>query len=168
MPPDQRIVSMMEKQTKAHYSAVGRVALYWTRFESEIARTVRMLAGIDNKYGECLTAQVANTARMLDALAALVELRAPGIATQKSFKKHLDNIQGLAERRNRVVHDIWTFDPGKSTRWQTSVRRIHKSEPIEMTTAEVETLASQIDEMSLEFMVFSRELLMKLNLWGGN
>jgi hypothetical protein len=158
----------MEEQKQKHYSAVGKVAIEWTRFEMRIAEMVRMLAGVDNKYGKCITTQVANTARMLDALSALAELRCPGSAGEKPFKKRLDHIQGLAERRNRVVHDEWTFDPGINVKWQNSARRVLKDTRIDMSTDEVERLATEIIDAHHEFAEFRREFLMPLNLWPGS
>ena len=155
----------MKQQDQKHYSAVGKVAVEWTRFEMRIAEMVRMLAGVNNKFGECITVQVANTARMLDALSALAELRSPGSAGKKPFKKRLDRIQGLAERRNRVVHDEWTFDPGVTTRWQNSARRVHKNTPIDMSADEVEKFATEIKDACHEFVAFRREFLLPLKLW---
>ena len=159
--------SEMESQNTKHYSAVGKVAVEWTRFENYVAEMVRMLAEVDNKYGGCITAQIAGMGRMLDALCALADLRSRGARDDRNFKRLMERIQETAERRNRVVHDLWTFDPGVTMLWPTSVRRRYRSEPAEMPTAEVEALAADIETLSHDFLDFRRTFLMSLELWPG-
>jgi hypothetical protein len=149
--------SAIDRQTRKHYGAIGKVAVEWTRFESYLAETVRMLAGVDNKYGECITAQIINVDQLLDALSALVDLRSPGAADELQFKKRLERIQSIAERRDQVVHDVWTFDPGKR----------YSPGPVNMPTSEVEALAVDVENLSVEFLTFRREFLMLLHLWPG-
>lgn len=158
---------MMEEQNARHYCALGRVSVAWTRLESYLSETVRMLAGVDNELGECITAQIASVEKMIDALSALSDLRCPGIASECSFKERLDLVQSLAYRRNRTVNDLWTFDPGITNRWPTTVGRTRQQGPIPMTTSEVEALALEIESFSDIFLDFRREFLISLNLWPG-
>ena len=158
---------MMEEQNARHYCAVGRVAIAWTRLVSYLSETVRMLAGVDNELGECITAQIASVDKMIDALSALSDLRCPGIANERSFRERLDLVQSLADRRNRTVNDLWTFDPGITNRWPTTVGRTRQQGPIPMTTSEVEALALEIESFSDIFLDFRREFLISLNLWPG-
>ncbi|MGA2673788.1 MAG: hypothetical protein ABSE99_11230 [Terracidiphilus sp.] len=159
--------AMMEEQNARHYCALGRVSVAWTRLESYLSETVRMLAGVDNELGECITAQIASVEKMIDALSALSDLRCPGIASECSFKERLDLVQSLAYRRNRTVNDLWTFDPGITNRWPTTVGRTRQQGPIPMTTSEVEALALEIESFSDIFLDFRREFLISLNLWPG-
>jgi len=165
--PDTRMNAMMEEQNARHYCALGRVSVAWTRLESYLSETVRMLAGVDNELGECITAQIASVEKMIDALSALSDLRCPGIASECSFKERLDLVQSLAYRRNRTVNDLWTFDPGITNRWPTTVGRTRQQGPIPMTTSEVEALALEIESFSDIFLDFRREFLISLNLWPG-
>jgi hypothetical protein len=147
--PISTMPSAIDRQTRKHYGAIGKVAVEWTRFESYLAETVRMLAGVDNKYG------------------ALVDLRSPGAADELQFKKRLERIQSIAERRDQVVHDVWTFDPGTTTRWPSTVRKRYSPGPVNMPTSEVEALAVDVENLSVEFLTFRREFLMLLHLWPG-
>jgi hypothetical protein len=165
--PISTMPSAIDRQTRKHYGAIGKVAVEWTRFESYLAETVRMLAGVDNKYGECITAQIINVDQLLDALSALVDLRSPGAADELQFKKRLERIQSIAERRDQVVHDVWTFDPGTTTRWPSTVRKRYSPGPVNMPTSEVEALAVDVENLSVEFLTFRREFLMLLHLWPG-
>jgi hypothetical protein len=164
-PPD---FEFMNEEKNAHYAAVGRVALGWTRIEDELASTVQMLAGLGWRIGSCLTAQIPNSARMIDALWSLCELRSPGITKPQSFRKRTERLMSLGERRNRVVHDIWTFDPGVTTKWQLSAKRTLKNEQRVVPTSEVTQLAADIEEAFAEFIEFRYHLLNDLKLWPGN
>ena len=166
MPPSD--FAFMSADKDKHYMAIGRVALGWTRIEDELASTVQMLAGLDWKIGSCLMAQIPNSARLIDAMWSLCELRSPGITQDKSFRKRTDRIMGLGERRNRVVHDIWTFDPGITTKWQRSARRVLRNEHEQITTDDVNALASDIEHAWNEFITFRYHLLNDLKLWPGN
>jgi hypothetical protein len=165
--PDSGMNAMMEEQNARHYCAVGRVAIAWTRLVSYLSETVRMLAGFDNELGECITAQIASVDRLIDALSALSDLRCPGMANERSFRERINLFQSLADRRNRTVNDLWTFDPGITNRWPTTVGRTLQQGPIPMTTLEVDALAQEIERFSDTFLGFRRELLMSLNLWQG-
>lgn len=158
---------MMEEQNARHYCAVGRVAVEWARFESYLSETIRMLAGVDNDFGECIAAQIPTLERMLDALSTLSDLRRPGAASERCFRERLEFIQSLADRRNQVVNDVWTFDPGTTIRWPTTIRRTRQQGPVPMATPEVEALASDIEAFSLAFLSFRREFLISLSLWPG-
>ena len=165
--PDSRVDAMMEEQNARLFCAVGRVSVAWTRFESYLSETVRMLAGVDNELGECITAQIASFDRMLGALSALSEMRCPGTANESSFMARLHRIQSLADRRNRVVNDLWTFDPGITNRWPATAMRTRQQGPVPTTTSEVEALALEIENFSEVFLDFRREFLISLNLWAG-
>jgi len=158
---------MMEEQNARHYCAVGRVAVAWTRLERYLSEAVWMLAGVDNERGECVTAQISGASKMINAFSALSDLRCPGIAKESKFMERLDCIQSLADRRNEVVNDLWTFDPGVTNRWPTRVERTRRQGPIAMTTSEVEALAQEIERFSITFLDFRREFLISLNLWPG-
>ena len=165
--PDSRMDATMEEQNARHYCAVGRVAVEWTRFESYLGETVRMLAGVDNKLGECISAQIRTLEKMLDALSSLSDLRSPGIAAERSFKERLELIQSLANRRNQVINDVWTFDPETTIRWPTTIQRTRRQGPVPMATSEVEALALDIEDFSIAFLSFRREFLISLGLWPG-
>jgi hypothetical protein len=82
---------------------------------------------------------------MLDALLALAHLKGASETTQKKLKQFAAKTLGLQDQRNRVVHDVWTFDPGLISRWPLSARKIVADEPVQVTTEELERLASAIE-----------------------
>jgi hypothetical protein len=135
----------MRAFTEAHLLAIGKVASNWSRLEQTLAMALWRLAGVDNKTGTCLTAQIPNSARMLDALLALANLRGASDTWLNNITKFAGKTLGLQEQRNRVVHDVWTFDPGLINRWPLTARKVVSDEPVQVTTDEVERLADTID-----------------------
>jgi hypothetical protein len=144
--------------TEAHLLAIGKVASGWSRLEQTLAIALWRLAGLDNKTGTCLTAQIPNSARMLDALLALATLRGASKKTLKGIQKFAQKSYGLQEQRNRVAHDVWTFDPGLISRRPLTARKVVSDEPVQVTTEEVEGLANTIDHHDLELRRILREL----------
>jgi hypothetical protein len=136
----------MRAFTDAHLTAIGRVALNWANVELRLARALWALAGLDRKFGTCLTAQIPNSARMLDALSALANLRGASNAALRKINKFAERTFGLQEQKNRAVHDTWTFDPGSTLRWPHTARRKVSVDPVPVTTNELEVLAQTIHE----------------------
>lgn len=66
-----------------HYAAIGKVALSWAAFEQMISYAIWTLADIDPSGGACITAQVINSDRLLNAVSALLHLKG---ATDKMLK----------------------------------------------------------------------------------
>lgn len=158
---------MMDKEVQRHYTAVGKVAVEWTRFEGNLREMLSMLAGADNEVGECITAQIPDIERMLDALSAMAEIRSPRSSSASSFKDLLAEIRQTSDLSRHVVHDLWTFDPGTTTRWPVEIEHGQRRDPIPMPTVEVESLGSRIEELTNHFLEFRRDFLLSLNLWPG-
>ena len=156
---------VMDARDEKHYAAIGKIVVLWSRFEDDIHTLVLMLAGVNDSFGRCVASQIPSLARALDALIALAELRSPGTSKDRSFKRRMERIQSLAEQRNRVVHDVWTFDPESTSRWPTTVRKRYAPSPKEVPTAALERLAIDIEECSDEFLQFRRDFLTTLKLW---
>jgi hypothetical protein len=96
-----------QESTDPHYAAIGRVAATWASFEHDIQSEIWTAAGVTNPVGACITAQIGNSARLLDCLVALLALRGtpePQLKELRSFSSEVDQMQ---RTRNRIVHDTW-------------------------------------------------------------
>ena len=56
-----------------HYAAVGRVASKWAQLEHHIQELIWGLSGLDEMTGTCITSQIGQSGRLMDALLALLE-----------------------------------------------------------------------------------------------
>ena len=136
--------SRLDPTTTAHLAAIGKVAAYWSTFESTLDRLSHDLAGINSKVGMCLTAQISGTGRKLDAYIALARSRGTTKAIPE-LNKFANDTVGLAEQRNRIIHDSWIIVPAHPPlRLEITARKKPVADLIEHSTPEVEKLASAI------------------------
>lgn len=97
--------------------AIGKVASNWAALELLVSNALWQLAKIDDEPGACLTAQIGNIGRMLDALTALVRLRGGSEKSLSKIAGFAEKTFGLSTKRNRIVHDPWvvtgTLEPSR-------------------------------------------------------
>jgi hypothetical protein len=117
----QRFLSEMKSKEAAHFSAIGFVASEWAALEVRIDQATLQLSRISVQVGFCLTAQIAGIARKLDAYTAIARHRV-GDGFLSELRKFKNDATGLAEQRNRVVHDPWTFQLGSTKRLEITAR----------------------------------------------
>lgn len=88
-----------------YYAAIGKVTITWAFFEIIIDTHIWRLAQVDTDHGACMTAQIAGSGRKLDALMSLVRHRIGEGPWTKKLNAFAQSTTGLAERRNRMIHD---------------------------------------------------------------
>ncbi|MDX2143413.1 MAG: hypothetical protein SFV19_08665 [Rhodospirillaceae bacterium] len=144
--------------TTQHYAAIGHVAAAWAYFEAVVDEWTLKLANIPTKRGICLTAQIAGSARKLDAFIALACLKDIGKLAGK-LQKFSQNTVGLAERRNRVVHDPWdTTDILEPSRIEATARKKLRLGRVRVPTKVVLDLAIEVDEHRESFEALASEV----------
>jgi hypothetical protein len=152
-PPEvlKRIGESQKEQQ--HYAAVGRVAAAWSYFEAVIDTEAINLADIEGRIGVCFTAQVAGSARKLDAYISLArELHDLPSKLIEDFDKFAKKTAGLSERRNRHVHDVWFFDhPNPPKRLEATARKLLRLEFIPAPVEKILELARDITSHAEEF-----------------
>ena len=135
-----------------HYAAIGRVAANWSYLEAVIDDWCLRVAKIPVRLGVCLTAQISGSARKLDAFIAVAELQGAKPKTLKKLHKIASKTAGLAERRHRVVHDVWDIlDPEHPHRLEATARKKLRLQPIMVLTKDVLKLAAEVDLNRADF-----------------
>lgn len=137
------------KETE-HFSAIGLVASEWAGLEVVIDRATVQIARIPQQVGFCLTAQIAGIGRKLDAYIAIVRHRV-GDGFLRELKKFKNDATGLAEPRNRVVHDPWIFHLDSGTRHEITAKGELRNRYVEVPTADIEKLHNNIYALSRRF-----------------
>ncbi len=99
--------------TKAHYTAIGRVAAEWTALENFVLYAVRVLLDGDSRASLAVTANL-SFMTACDVLAALVRVRLGTLPWTEAFCKMIDNLNRDSQhrknprtRRNAIVHGSW-------------------------------------------------------------
>jgi len=139
--------------TMAHYAAVGRVASKWAMLEHQIQRLIWGLAGLDRMTGTCITSQIANSGRLMDALLALLDQKGASKDELQPLRSLSGTISDKQRMRNRIVHDPWYFhfnDDGSATgyRLETSAAKIAVHELIKEDHEKLEALIRDIERLN--------------------
>ncbi len=92
------------------YAAVGRAASRWASFEHQIQVIIWNLADIESILaGACVTSQIGNSARLLDAVLSLLSLKGATDDDLKPLRSFCERVAKKQRKRNRIVHDEWYF-----------------------------------------------------------
>jgi hypothetical protein len=143
------------EKTMPHYAAVGRVASKWAQLDHHIQELIWGLAGLDAMTGTCITSQIGNSGRLMDALLALLEQKG---ATKKELQplRSLSDVIGIKQRmRNRIIHDPWYFhfnQDGTTTgyRFESSAVKTVVRKPIKQDYKKLEKLIQDIESLYLQ------------------
>lgn len=134
--------------------AIGSVATGWAEFECCLDSVMWVLAGVpDITIGGCITAQIPNSARKLDAIIALSGVRSCDEAVLKDLRSLAGKAENLQRRRNRVVHDMWrpTDKTGTHYRLEITAAKTLVFQQIEIPLEEIQQCASAIMRLSDDF-----------------
>ena len=136
----------------AHFSAIGLVASKWSHLEAVVDTWCQLLAEISPKTSVCFTSQIAGIGRKAYAYISLARLRPIPKALIEKLCDFATKAQRLSERRNRIVHDVWTFNhPEPPARLEASARKMLKLEFVPTPTHQLIKLVQEIQEHSTEF-----------------
>ena len=140
-----------------HYAAIGRVAVAWSFLEAGVDTACIRLADITSESGVCLTSQIAGIGRKLDAYISLARLRPLPKELIERLDKYAKRAQGVSEKRNRLVHDIWFFNhPELPERLEATARRRLKYEYVPTKTEDILKTAWEINDLHGEFDVLAQ------------
>ena len=146
--------SVTLEKTLPHYAAVGRVASKWAQLEHQMQELIWGLAGLDDMTGTCITSQIGNSGRLMDALLALLEQKGASKDELKPLHKLNEAIGDKQRMRNRIVHDPWYFhfnEDGTTTgfRLESSANKTVVRKLIKQEYEKLEGLIQDIESLYL-------------------
>lgn len=144
-----------------HYLAIGKVASNWAAFEGLVRSAIWVLAKVEDEAGACITAQLPNISRALDALIALVRLRGGDDTLVRSYKKMAEDSVALGNKRNRIVHDPWAAERGtkRPHRLEITAQKRLVMGYLAHTTEEVEKLVDEINDHIDRFIALTEKAI---------
>jgi hypothetical protein len=147
--------SVTLEKTLPHYAAVGRVASKWAQLEHHIQELIWGLAGLDDMTGTCITSQIGQSGRLMDALVSLLEQQGASKDERKPFSKFCQAVGDKQRMRNRIVHDPWYFpfnQDGSTTgyRLESSAVKTVVRKLIKQDYEKLETLIQDIESLYLQ------------------
>lgn len=88
-----------------HLALIGKVADAWSQLEFQIDVAIWHLAATEQQLSACITSQFMSIHPRLKALTALVTVRGGSEQSISDIQSFSGRVSGLAEKRNRCVHD---------------------------------------------------------------
>jgi len=101
--------TQLQQTIEAHFSAVGKVAAFWSEFERQLQMTVWKLAGIDAFSGACITSRIDSSAKLLEIIISLLQLKGVAAEDLQPLTAFREEAADLQRQRNRIVNDPWSF-----------------------------------------------------------
>jgi hypothetical protein len=150
-------IRKIEQEQGAHYAAIGRVACEWALFEYMMDDAIERLGGFPIEVA-CLTANIVNLNK-LDSYTALAKFL--GSKRGADLEALKQDARGLAEQRNRVIHDTWLLiSPAeKAMRFERTARGKLRAELIPMKTSKVLDLVKNIEALTTSFVGIAAAIL---------
>ncbi len=151
----------------AHYKSIGSVAVIWAVLELRINYAIWELANLNKQAGACITAQIIAPGPRMKALISLVHFRGGNDGLLKALNKFSVKLDGLARRRNRVVHDPWSVKEGTGEieRMEITADRKLVFELKTEDAASVDEIYDEIDAALKEFASLWRRISRELPPW---
>ena len=133
---------------------IGLIAAGWAKFKYATNAVIWHLANVDITAGACITSQIQSPSQRMKALIALVDLRGGGTALIKDLNTFSARADGLARRRNRMVHDPWLSKADRSIRVEVTADRKLCFKAHDMDLSDMDELALEIAKLIAELDKF--------------
>jgi hypothetical protein len=100
------------------YAQIGRIASEWSHVENLLDAIICELASLPARQGACITGQMMGYAPRLNAIIGLLIDR--NVDRKLVDKAHslMDSLRGVAEERNRFIHDAWYIEINENKPYQ--------------------------------------------------
>jgi hypothetical protein len=93
------------------YQAIGSVASKWAYYEHTLDNSIRALTKTEPTVITAVTAQMMGTYPRLNAIKSLCAVRNLSPSVKAKVNSLINDNHDPQERRNRIIHDPWFFDP---------------------------------------------------------
>jgi hypothetical protein len=148
-------------------AGIGRVAAVWAKLEFTINEMIWDLANLDINCGACITSQLTSPVSRMRALISLVRLLGGKDRLIGDLNKFSGRIDGLARRRNRIVHDPWGYSVDKNTfvRLEITADRKLVFEDKVAELEEIKRVFDDINHATVDFLKMEHRIMAELPAW---
>jgi hypothetical protein len=156
-----------DRRLLPYLTALGLVSTTYAELEFSINDAIWELANITRSAGVCMTAQMIGPAPRNRCLLALLKFRGASEQLLSEFNKLGKNIESVAARRNRYVHDPMTIDhaTGKVDRMEATADKHIRYGFMPTEVQHLEQLAHDIDIVTDAFADLYLRALDELPTW---
>lgn len=152
------------KTPQSHYALIGEVTHLWSMLEFNIDLALWHLMDVEQQLGACVTAQFHSIHPRSKALIALLQLRRANEQSVKDVQRFMGTLNGLSEKRNRVVHDARFVDHlGQTYRCEITAKPKVKFGPVVETEEELQNLINDISNKIRAFQKLRDRVLTEVD-----
>ena len=146
----------LQQRVDAHFSAVGKVAAFWSEFERQLQMTIWKLAEIDTFSGACITSRIDGSAKLLECIRALIQLKGLRGEDLQFLTEFCEEVAELQRQRDKIVNDPWSFRivDAFPHRKELEAHKKPEQDHVPHSTKEVEAVAETISDLLQRFQVF--------------
>src|SRR5262245_49795918 len=143
------------------YALIGRVAAEWARLEHKLDVMIWKMANIPSAIGSCITGQMIGHRPRFNTLGALGAILGLSDRLLGDLEQLANSTSGLADERNRIVHDAWFIDTGTGhiAQFRSVLPRRKTSGFVDIDDAVVRTLLSKITKRCDDITTMSNRIM---------
>ena len=151
-PPDD----FLAEASSEHLITIGRIASSWSAFELMLDEAIWAFTGLNREVGACVTSQIPNVSRRLEAVLSLLKLKEAPDLILGPLRKFVQRTNELQIKRNGVVHAIWSSGPStrKTYRMHVTARAGLKFQFEISELKNLKALLSQIKDHTRKMAIF--------------
>lgn len=144
-----------------HFARVGVVSSKWAVFEYLVDVKAIELAGLNVSLALCFTSQVIGPSRKMDAYTSIAGQ--VGVSDPiKKLGKFRSRVDSLAEKRNRILHDPWSFVDGDDAyRIQITAKKNLIVDFVDVDAGEIMSISSAIGDLTEDFLKIHESFMME-------
>lgn len=136
----------------AHCMALGRLCVAWATIDRQLNDLLGAMIGCAPATTACITTGTESVSARCDIMTRLVHIEPLSDAWASNVKKLLNHVSGdLAPKRNRLIHDYWSFADGTIVRLdrRASTAKQQSRKEIELTyDTEHVTPPDEVDKLT--------------------
>lgn len=144
-----------------HFKRIGIVCAEWASFEARLDLTIQVLTTLEPSVAAAITSQINGPVPRLRVILSLLEIKGVAKTTRGKIVELMGRTHGIADERNRVVHDAWYYEHTEQSVQQRRSGRIGKSfvhEYRKVTADDLDDLTRRIHEHHMSFMAIYIEI----------
>lgn len=145
----------------ALFQQMGHLASDWAMLEYFINECIWKLAGMAPAVGACVTSQIFTVNNRLAAVIALMYRRGFSPADIRQVNRFANEVRGLAEKRNRAIHDPIFVHPGegKAGRLEVTAQGRPVFDIVPVTPEELKAIRKEIWATTEKFLEIRQGIL---------
>lgn len=109
-PGPRRTVLSAFETNNDYFTRIGAICAEWAAFEARLDQTIQLLSGMEPAVAAAITSQINGPVPRMRVILSLLEVKGASQAVRDKLVAYMNKTHGIADQRNRVVHDPWLYE----------------------------------------------------------